>query len=208
MRTSTLSGWSVCIVTSVAVAMMSMPGTLLAGPGCMNDQRMTRNYYPYSPMGPQAAYGRSAPYGAPYSGNPRMMAAPYRWPMAAPRSYEAVTYKPAAAPAVEARAEEATPAGVKAESKPAGEQVTVRINGMRFEPENITVKPGTTVTWVQSNPMPHTITGKNNGLRSNTLLTGQKYSYTFNEAGSFAYACDFHPSMRGRVSVEATGTDT
>jgi plastocyanin len=208
MNTRTTSAWSAGIVVSMAVAAMTVPGTLLAGPGCMNDQRMTRNYYPYGPMGPQVAYGRSTPYGAPYGGNPGMMAAPYRWPMAAPRSYMAVTDKPAAAPVVEARAAQATPAGVNADSKPAGEQVTVRINGMRFEPENITVKPGTTVTWEQSNPMPHTITGKRNGLRSNTLLAGQKYSYTFNEAGSFAYACDFHPSMRGRVSVEASGADS
>ncbi len=94
------------------------------------------------------------------------------------------------------------------DSKAAAETITVRISGMRFEPANLTVKPGTTVRWVQNDRMPHTVTGKGNALRSNTLQMSQAYSYTFNEAGQFDYACDFHPAMQGVVSVKESGLDT
>jgi len=92
-------------------------------------------------------------------------------------------------------------------SEPAGENITVRINGMRFEPSNITVKPGATVTWIHGSSMPHTVTGNADGLRSGTLGSGQQYSHTFDATGRYDYACDFHPSMKGSVIVEASGTD-
>ena len=63
---------------------MSAPGIVLAGPGCMNDQRMTRNMYPYSPMAPQPAYRQMMPYAyqAAPAGSSMRMAAPYYRPMA------------------------------------------------------------------------------------------------------------------------------
>ena len=93
------------------------------------------------------------------------------------------------------------------EDKAVAETITVRISGMRFEPANLTVKPGTTVNWVQGDRMPHTVTGKGNDLRSNTLQMNQSYSHTFNESGRYEYACDFHPSMQGVVKVMNAGQD-
>ena len=85
----------------------------------------------------------------------------------------------------------------------AGEGIKVRISGMRFEPASITVKPGTTVTWIHESPMPHTITGNAGSLGSGTLYSGQTYSHTFEEDGLFNYYCGIHPSMTGSVLVEA-----
>ena len=73
---------------------------------------------------------------------------------------------------------------------------------MRFEPATITVQPGTTVTWIQEDGAPHTVTGKNGQLQSDTLMGGQRFSHTFDEAGSYDYACNFHPMMKGTVVVE------
>lgn len=91
---------------------------------------------------------------------------------------------------------------------PAGDNVTVRINGMRFEPATVTVKPGTTVTWVHGSQMPHTITGNTDGLSSSTLYNGQTFSHTFDASGQYEYFCNLHPSMTGSVIVEEAGTDT
>jgi amicyanin len=91
---------------------------------------------------------------------------------------------------------------------PAADAITVRIDGMRFEPATIKVKPGTTVTWVQNSSMPHTVNGGMDNMRSSTLYNGQSYSFTFDETGSFDYVCDFHPSMKGSVIVEEAGTRT
>ncbi len=159
---------------------MSAPGIVLAGPGCMNDQRMSRNVYPYSPMAPQPAYRQMLPYAyqtAP-AGTSMRMAPPYYRPMAVQQADPGMIGKPATPASALTAAEQTSRVAVASDSEPAGETVTVRINGMRFEPANITIKPGTRVTWVQADGMPHIISGKASGMRSNTLYSGRT-SVTF-----------------------------
>jgi len=195
------------IVLLLTAAALMAPQVILAGPGCMNNQRMSQGYYPYSPMGPEMAYRQRTPY-LYYPAPPvhaGMMAAPYNRPMTARQSTPAVVGMPAAAAT---NAGEPAPASASGTSTPAAESVTVRIDGMRFNPRNITVKPGTTVTWVHGSQMPHTISGNADGMRSGTLYNGQQYSHTFNAAGSYNYFCDLHPSMTGSVVVEQAGTDS
>ena len=195
------------IVISLTAAALIAPEVTLAGPGCMNNQRMAQGYYPYSPMGPQMAYGQRTPYSyypasAPYPG---MMATPYSRPMTALHGTPAVVDKTTA---VATNTAKSTPAAASSTSTPAGETVTVRIDGMRFDPDYITVKPGTTVTWVHGSQMPHTISGNADGMRSGTLYNGQQYSHTFNAEGSYNYFCGLHPSMTGSVVVEEAGADS
>ena len=195
------------IVLSLTAAALIAPEVILAGPGCMNNQRMSPGYYPYSPMGPQMAYGQIAPrayYPAPpaYAG---IMGAPYNPPITARQGMPADVGMTAAAAT---NSGEPTPATASGTSTPAGESVTVRIDGMRFDPQNITVKPGTTVTWIHGSQMPHTISGNADGMRSGTLYNGQQYSHTFDTAGSYNYFCGLHPSMTGSVVVEEAATDS
>lgn len=197
------------IVLSLTAAAMLVPEVILAGPGCMNNQRMAQGYYPYSPMAAQMAYGQSAPhshYAAParYAG---MMATPYNRTMSAQQNRPAVVGKPARPRVVATSAGQSTQAAAK-QSTPAGDAVTVRIDGMRFEPAFITVKPGTTVTWVHGSQMPHTISGNADGLHSSTLYKGQKYSHTFKASGLYNYFCALHPAMTGSVVVEEAAADT
>ncbi len=207
MTGSVKTGWGTGIVFSLTAAAIAVPGAVLGGPGCMQNQRITQGYHPYGYMVPQAAYGQRMPYQygmapAPYA---RMMAAPYGQPMPAQRSVPAVaTAQPSSG---SAQAEGAEPGRAAADkvSDTAGDSVTVRIDGMRFEPAVITVAPGTTVTWVQGSRMPHTISGDAEGLLSSTLYTGQTFSYTFDETGSYQYVCGLHPSMKGSVVVEDGG---
>ncbi len=200
-----------CAALALAVAAMTGSAASVAGPGCMNKQQhMTRGYYPGAPMMPQSAYrpGPPAAYRAgpaPYA-YPGMMAPPYQPPMAAQRSNAYAVARPAAA-----KTADTTPASSSLPvdaGENGGESITVRIDGMRFEPASVTVKPGTTITWIHGSSMPHTVTGNVEGLRSSTLYSGQQYSHTFDAAGRYDYACDFHPSMKGSVIVEASGMDT
>ena len=197
-------------VFSVAAAALSAPAAIVAGPGCMHDQRMSRSSYPYRPVGPQAAYGHPAPYGyqaGPY-GYPRMMAVPYSRPADVQQRQATAAPVSAPAPQVKSSAAQTVADVARSDMTPAAESVTVRINGMRFEPANLTIKPGTTVTWVQDSTMPHSISGKTGGLRSNTLNRGQQFSYTFDQAGRFDYMCGLHPSMKGSIVVEDAGLDS
>lgn len=182
-----------------------------AGPGCMgNQQHMVRGYYPYGGMNPQAAYRPGPPpaYGVASAPNMRMMAPPYQWPLPAQRGNPRAVTAGAARPPVEATRDDSSVRAASSESESDSQNVTVRIDGMRFEPASITVEPGTTVTWVHGSSMPHTVSGNGDGPRSSTLYGGQQYSHTFDAAGRYDYSCDFHPSMKGDVIVEATGRDT
>ncbi len=195
---------------TAAAAAASLPAAVFAGPGCMLDQRISRSPYSYSPVGPQAAYGYPAPFAyraGPY-GHSRMMAVPYNRPADVQQRY--VVAEPASAPAPQVKSSAAQPVAnvARSDMMPAAESVTVRINGMRFEPANLTIKPGTTVTWVQDSTMPHSISGKSGGLRSNTLNRGQQFSYTFDQTGRFDYVCGLHPSMNGSIVVEEAGLDS
>ena len=80
---------------------------------------------------------------------------------------------------------------------------TVEIKDFAFTPASIRVKKGTTVTWTNKDSAPHTVTGvdSNKGPESGTLNKNETYSFTFEEVGTFGYICDFHPSMKGEVTV-------
>jgi plastocyanin len=199
-----LAGRSVA-VTLFAAVMMSASGIAFAGPGCMNEQSASRGYNSYSPIPPQLAYWQGRQYRYP----PPARAPHAGWKMT---PYQRPAYTRPSSPAVNPVANSspvsAAQATVADDSKAAAETITVRISGMRFEPANLTVKPGTTVTWVMNEQTPHTITGQGNELRSNTLQMKQTYSFTFNESGRYDYACDFHPSMQGVVKVMMNNLDT
>ncbi len=69
-----------------------------------------------------------------------------------------------------------------------------------FSPEAVEVPVGTTVTWIQTDDSRHTVDFAD-GKQSGDLSQGDTFSRTFEEAGSYAYVCFFHPSMTGSVTV-------
>jgi plastocyanin len=71
-----------------------------------------------------------------------------------------------------------------------------------FEPTVVRVAPGDTVTWTNSDPDPHTVTGVARTWGSDqNVNAGASVSYQFDETGVFPYFCAFHPSMVGAVVV-------
>ncbi|TAK95137.1 amidase [Patescibacteria group bacterium] len=81
---------------------------------------------------------------------------------------------------------------------------TVVIRGSAFDPAELTVKAGTTVTWVNKDPVNHNIKGS--GMSSPVMTTSQKFEHTFKAAGTFPYSCGIHPTMTGKVIVVAEDT--
>ena len=80
----------------------------------------------------------------------------------------------------------------------------VTIQNFAFQPANLQVKVGTTVTWTNNDTAPHTVTFRDGSLTSSALLQkGQSYSYTFTKVGTFSYYCDVHEAMTGQVTVTA-----
>ena len=94
---------------------------------------------------------------------------------------------------------------VPLDSPAAAEDMTVKIDNFTFAPQRITVKAGTTVTWINEDDIPHTVVSTTLAFRSKGLDTDDKFSFTFTGAGSYDYFCSLHPHMTGTIVVEAAG---
>lgn len=71
-----------------------------------------------------------------------------------------------------------------------------------FEPTGIYIRPGETVTWVNRDPVPHTVTGANRAWGNyEKLKSGERVSYRFNRPGAYPYYCVYHLGMVGTVVV-------
>lgn len=86
-----------------------------------------------------------------------------------------------------------------------GDSVTVEMRNMQFMPQAIRVTPGTTVTWVNEDPVIHNVRQvQSHFLSPDVMDPGEEYSFTFEEPGSYRYQCTYHhPTMNGVVIVEA-----
>jgi plastocyanin len=85
----------------------------------------------------------------------------------------------------------------------------VSIDNFTFNPQKLTVKAGTTVTWTNKDDIPHGIASANNAFtRSKALDTDDSFSFTFTAPGTYEYFCYIHPHMTGTIVVEAaTGSN-
>ena len=79
---------------------------------------------------------------------------------------------------------------------------TVTIEGMRFQPEVLTVAPGDTIVWVNKDIVPHTATSKTGSFDSKLIQADKSWRYTIHKKGDFAYICTFHPTMKAMLRVE------
>jgi plastocyanin len=79
--------------------------------------------------------------------------------------------------------------------------IGVNIGAFTFGPPGITITPGKTVTWTNTDESPHQITVAGTPLKTGLLLKGQNASLTFKDEGVFSYNCALHPNMKGSVQV-------
>jgi plastocyanin len=76
----------------------------------------------------------------------------------------------------------------------------VSIKSFAFNPGTIAVSAGSTVTWTNSDATEHTVTF-DSGPDCGKVPTSGTASASFSTAGTFAYHCTIHPSMKGTVTV-------
>jgi plastocyanin len=92
---------------------------------------------------------------------------------------------------------------VAGEPNSSGNQYQVKIDNFSYAPSTLTVRTGTTVTWVNQDDVPHNVVStEGNTLKSSLLDTDQKFSYRFDKVGSYPYYCSIHPKMIGKVFVQ------
>jgi len=71
-----------------------------------------------------------------------------------------------------------------------------------FSPATFTVRVGDSVTWFNGDVMEHTVTsdaGTPVAFDSPLLNSGDTFTFTFTQAGTYAYHCAPHPTMTGTI---------
>jgi len=81
------------------------------------------------------------------------------------------------------------------------EDATVTIDNFTFSPATLTIKPGTKVTFINHDDIPHSIVDANGKFKSKVLDTDESFSMTFAAPGDVSYFCGLHPHMRGSIVV-------
>jgi plastocyanin len=72
-----------------------------------------------------------------------------------------------------------------------------------FDPAQLTVKAGTTVTWKVVGQSTHDLAARDGSFLNRTMSFGQTFSFTFTKAGRYGYVCMQHEGdgMTGEVTV-------
>lgn len=104
--------------------------------------------------------------------------------------------------------------------------VAISIKSFAFNPATVEVAKGTTVTWTNEDAVNHTVTtgtpppsasplpsgasptpspslsSGDGRINSGRIQATNTFSFTFNEAGTFAYFCGVHPRMVAVITVK------
>jgi len=100
-----------------------------------------------------------------------------------------------------------TPTGQGSNPPPPG-SAAVTIQDFSYNPQNVTIKVGTTVRWTNAGPSAHTTVSDAGLWNSGTLAApgggggygggggntaGGTFQFSFSQAGTFTYHCSIHP---------------
>jgi plastocyanin len=84
----------------------------------------------------------------------------------------------------------------------AASSAAVGIEEFKFTPAVLAIPVGTTVTWINHDEEPHTITSTNGAFGSTGLSHEDTFAQTFARPGRYEYFCALHPRMKAIVIVK------
>jgi plastocyanin len=70
-----------------------------------------------------------------------------------------------------------------------------------FNPNDIIINKGESITWINEERTPHTVTSKEKSLFDSLLKQNEGFSYQFDKVGTFEFSCTLHPWMHGTINV-------
>jgi plastocyanin len=83
----------------------------------------------------------------------------------------------------------------------------VGMQNIQFDPREVTVNAGETVTWTNDEAVAHDVDGSGPGGDFSSgpeggMKEGDEFAFTFDEPGTYDYVCRVHaPGMAGTVTV-------
>ena len=79
----------------------------------------------------------------------------------------------------------------------------IEIKDFAFNPQNITVKSGEKITWINRDEEPHTVVSVEKQFKKSTALdTDQEFTIVAGPPGTYSYFCSVHPKMTGTIIVK------
>jgi plastocyanin len=84
-----------------------------------------------------------------------------------------------------------------AEPTPEPVVLTINMEDFEFVSNNVTIKRGTTVTWVNVGDKRHSAQADDGTFNTTLINSGEVRSFTFDAPGSFAYFCELHGESGG-----------
>jgi Plastocyanin len=79
---------------------------------------------------------------------------------------------------------------------------TVSIESMQFGPDELSVRRGDRVVWVNKDLFPHTVTEDGKAFDSGDIPVGKSWTYVAAAPGRYTYTCTYHPTMKGTLIVQ------
>ena len=82
---------------------------------------------------------------------------------------------------------------------------TLPINDHAFDPAQLSIASGTTLTIVNTDTEKHTATADNRLFNTGLLEPGESFEVYFEGSGTVTYHCKLHPDMKGSIIVGEGG---
>ena len=86
---------------------------------------------------------------------------------------------------------------------------TIHMRNNTFVPEVLTALPGSGITWINDDAVPHSLkmSEPDAGFNTGDIMPGAQWSYTFGKKeGNFSIICINHPNMKGTIVIKKTAS--
>lgn len=90
------------------------------------------------------------------------------------------------------------PAGTE---EPENKTHVVEIRNLQFSPSELVVSPGDTITWINYDLIPHTVTASDESWDSGLIGSKDSWQTVVVKGMKQAYYCRFHPSMTASLEI-------
>ena len=85
--------------------------------------------------------------------------------------------------------------------EPQNEQHVVEIRNLEFTPKELKVTPGDTITWINYDVVPHTVTADDESWDSSLISAQGKWQMVVTADMYSSYFCRFHPTMKAKLEI-------
>ncbi len=80
-------------------------------------------------------------------------------------------------------------------------QHNIKISRFKFVPDNLNVRVGDTITWVNEDIAPHTATANDDSWTTDELGKAQSQTLEITADMSGDYYCVYHPHMKAKITI-------